>query len=372
MLVEGEHICHVSSQDIAAEDYAPIDVKGSFISPGFIDIHTHGGGGFDFMDGTSEAFTGAAETHARFGTTALLPTTLTSTLQDLHKTFTAFEKAQANNLKGAQLLGLHLEGPYIAMEQKGAQDPRYIHNPDPKEYRHVVEESAHILRWTAAPELDGALEFGQYLKSKGILASIGHSNATYEQVLKAFEHGFTHITHLYSAMSGVMRVNAYRYAGVIESAYLIDDLTVEIIADGVHLPASLLQLVYKIKGPTKTALVTDSMRAAGMPEGESILGSLSDGQKVIVEDGVAKLRDRSAFAGSVATADRLVRTLVKLAGIPIEDAVRMITLTPAEILGVGSKGILAPGKDADLVVFDDDIQVKLTMVAGSLVYRKEI
>jgi N-acetylglucosamine-6-phosphate deacetylase len=218
-----------------------------------------------------------------------------------------FKKARENQ-DGPELLGLHLEGPYFSMEQRGAQDPRFIKNPDREEYMKILDYSGDIIRWTVAPELEGALEMGRELKSRGVLPSIGHSNAIYEDVQRAFENGFTHVTHLYSGMSMVRRINAYRYAGVVESAFLIDDMTVEIIADGKHLPQSLLKLIYKIKGPDRICLVTDSMRAAGMPDGEYILGSLRTDQKVVVEDGVAKLPDRSAFAGSVATADRLVKT----------------------------------------------------------------
>lgn len=174
-----------------------------------------------------------------------------------------------------------------------------------------------------------------------------------------------HVTHLYSCMSTITRRNAYRYAGALEAAYMMDDMTVEIIADGVHLPASLLKYVCKFKGPDKIALVTDSMRGAGMPEGETILGSLKDGQRVIIEDGVAKLPDRSAFAGSVATADRLVRTIVSLAGVQLADAVKMMTLTPARIMKVDDcKGSLAVGKDADIVIFDEEINVKTTIIGG--------
>lgn len=217
--------------------------------------------------------------------------------------------------------------------------------------------------------MSGALEFGRCLKARGILPSIAHSNAVYEAVVKAFEHGFTHVTHLYSAMMGVVRRNARRYAGVVESAFLIDNMTVEIIADGVHLPPSLLKLVYKIKGPSKTALLTDSMRAAGMPEGESVLGSLKNGQKVLVEDGVAKLLDRSAFAGSVATADRLIRTMVNAAEVPLTEAVRMMTLTPAKILAIdGKKGSIGIGMDADIIIFDSDISIFMTMINGKIVY----
>lgn len=323
------------------------------------------------MDGTCEAYIGAARTHARHGTTAMLPTTLTSTNEELKNTFRVFKKAKRENNTGAQLLGLHLEGPYFAMTQKGAQDPRYIRNPKREEYEEILSWTDDILRWSAAPELEGAMEFGRFIRNKGILPSIGHSDAIYEQVQEAFENGFTHVTHLYSGMSGVHRRNAYRFAGVIESTFLIDNMTCEVIADGAHLPPCLLQLIYKIKGPSRIALVTDSMRAAGMPEGETILGSLKDGQKVIVEDGVAKLLDRSAFAGSVATTDRLVRTIVQKAGIPLIEAVRMMTATPAEIIGVSdTKGSLVPGKDADIVVFDEGINIKMTIINGRIVYRE--
>lgn len=370
---EDGKIISVGQSDIELDECTVIDARGNYVSPGFVDIHSHGGGGYDFMDGTCEAYLGAAEKHAQYGTTSLIPTTLTSTDEELENTFKIFNKAKALNKKGSQLIGIHLEGPYFAMTQKGAQDPRYIKAPRKEEYKKILGWSKDIIRWSAAPELEGAMEFGNYIRSRGVLPSIGHSDAIYEQVLEAYENGFTHITHLYSAMSGVHRRNAYRYAGVIESAYLIDDMTVEMIADGIHLPPCLLQLIYKIKGPSRIALVTDSMRAAGMPEGESILGSLKDGQKVIVEDGVAKLMDRTAFAGSVATTDRLVRTVVKQADIPLIDAVRMMTITPATIIGVnGKKGSLVKGKDADIVIFDQNINIKMTIVEGNIIWQAGI
>jgi len=346
-----------------------IDAKGKYVAPGFIDIHTHGGGGHDFMDGTVDAYLGAAETHARYGTTALLPTTLTSTFDELINTFAVFKEAAKRNTKGAKFLGLHLEGPYFAYNQRGAQDPKYLRNPEPEEYNKILSGSDDIVRWSLAPELPGALDFGKVLTSKNILTSIAHSDAIYEEVLDAFNAGFTHVTHLYSAMSSVTRRNAFRYAGVLEAAYLIDDMTVEIIADGVHLPKPLLQFVYKFKGPEKTALCTDSMRGAGVPDGESILGSLEKGQRVIIEDGVAKLPDRTAFAGSVATTDRLVRTMVEVAEVPLLEAVKMMTLTPARIMHIDQqKGSIQKGKDADLVVFDDKIHVSYTILEGNVIY----
>lgn len=371
VLIEKGKISYVTDKALQTEDYMEINACGKYVSPGFVDIHTHGGGGFDYMDGTVEAYLGAAEAHARHGTTSLVPTTLTSTNEELKKTFQVYKAAKAGNKKGSELLGVHLEGPYFSLSQKGAQDPRYIRNPKPEEYMNIVEWSDDIIRWSAAPELEGALEFGRFIRNRGILPSIAHSDAIDEEVFNAFESGFTHVTHLYSGMSGVRRINAYRFAGVIEAALLMDEMTVEIIADGVHLPASLLKLIYKIKGADGIALVTDSMRAAGMPEGESILGSLKDGQKVIVEDGVAKLPDRTAFAGSVATADRLVRTMVKTAEVPLVMAVKMMTITPASIIGVnGRKGSLTPGKDADVIIFDEDITVKLSMIQGKIIYDK--
>ena len=202
---------------------------------------------------------------------------------------------------------------------------------------------------------------------------MGHTNAVYEEVLIAFENGYKLATHLYSGMAGVTRRDSFRFAGGVESAFLIDEMSVEVIADGKHLPASLLKLIYQRKGPDRIALVTDSMRAAGMPDGDSILGSLKNGIKVIVEDGVAKLPDRKAFAGSVATTNRLVRTMINLADVPLNDAVRMMSSSPANIMGISDrKGSLVPGKDADILIFNDDIQIDKTIIQGQVVYNKNI
>jgi len=369
LLITGNTITALSEGDIDAKDAVSIDAGGKYISPGFIDIHIHGGGGYDFMDGTVKAFLEIAKTHAKFGTTSMFPTTLTSSKTELLQILDLYEQADKQNQEGAQFIGMHLEGPYIAKTQAGAQDPRYIRDPDPAEYEDILGRYTSIKRWSAAPELKGAIRFGEYLRSKKILPAIAHTDAVYEEVCEAYEKGYTHATHFYSAMSGVTRRNGFRYAGVIESAYLIDAMTVEIIADGIHLPSPFLQLIYKIKGPKRTALITDAMRAAGMPPGESILGSIHNGLKVIVEDGVAKLPDRSSFAGSVATADRLVRNMISLAGVPLEEAIRMMCATPAMIMGIDDKkGSLEAGKDADIVIFDEDIRVSTTIVKGKIVY----
>jgi N-acetylglucosamine-6-phosphate deacetylase len=368
LLVDDGKIVEVSSGSIDAPDSVELDAEGKYISPGFIDIHIHGGGGHDFMDNTIESFLGVAELHVKHGTTAMLPTTLSCGKTDLLETLRIYEEANKLNTKGSQFIGIHIEGPYFAMNQRGAQDPRYIHEPDPVEYIEILSTSKSIKRWSAAPELRGAIEFGKYMVANNVLPAIAHTDAIYEDVIEAFNNGYTLATHFYSAMSGVTRRNAFRYAGVIESAYLINDMDVEIIADGVHLPKPLLQLIYKIKGSQRTALITDAMRAAGMLPGESILGSKKDGTKVIVEDGVAKMPDRSSFAGSVATFDRLVRTMVQLADVPLVEAVRMACETPARIMKIEKKGQLKKGNDADVVIFDENVHIAATIVNGKIVH----
>lgn len=372
VLIQGNKIVAVAEGDIESGEAIEIDAGGLYVSPGFIDIHVHGGGGFDFMDGDGDGFLRIAELHAKYGTTSMVPTTLTSEREQLFNTLDLYEQANKNNDRGAEFLGLHLEGPYFAMNQRGAQDPRYIRDPDPAEYQEVLKRADLIARWSAAPERNGAMEFGRYLREKGILAALAHTDAVYEEVVEAVKNGYTLSTHLYSGMSGVTRKNAFRYAGVIESSLLMDELDVEIIADGIHLPSPLLKLIYKVKGPYKTALITDAMRAAGMPPGESILGNKDTGLKVIVEDDVAKLPDRSSFAGSVSTADRLVRNMVNMADVPLRDAILMMSTTPARIMGVsGRKGALIEGKDADVVLFDDDIRIQETIIGGRSVYSRK-
>lgn len=346
-----------------------IDAEGNYVSPGFIDMHTHGAGGADVMDCTVEAYITAARMHAMHGTTLLYPTTLTSTDELLYESFETYRKAVTQNTEGAAFGGMHLEGPYFSPAFAGAQDSRYLRNPRPEEYMQILDRCPDLARWSFAPELDGAPEFAAELRRRGIVASIGHTNATFGECDAAFRAGASLMTHFYSCMSTISRRNAFRYAGTIEYGYWQDGIALEIIADGIHVPSDLLHLILKIAGDSRVALVTDSMRAAGMPEGPSVLGGLSDGQDVIVEDGVAKLPDRSAFAGSVATADRLVRTMVTMGGCSIPQAVKMITENPAKIMGISDrKGSIAPGKDADIVIFDDGVNIGRTIVNGNVIY----
>ncbi len=371
VLIENGKILDIVKGECCTKDCEIIDAAGKYVAPGFIDMHTHGAGGYDFMDGSVEAFIGAAKMHAQYGTTLLLPTCTTGSHEDTKKTFEYFNKARSNNPDGAILYGLHMEGPYFADSQRGAQDPRYLKNPDFEEYTAFLGMTDHVARWSLAPELPGAMQMGRELRKRGITAAIAHTDGLYENCVEALENGFTLMTHFYSGMSTVRRINAYRFAGVLEAGYAIDEYDVEIIADGCHLPADLLRMIVKIKGCDRVALITDSIRGAGMPDGPSVIGSKDGGLPCIIEDGVAKLPDRSAFAGSVSTFDRLVRNMVNMAGCNIVDAVRMGTATPARIIGVSdTKGILAPEKDADIVIFGDNVDICKTIIGGKVVFSK--
>jgi len=358
-----------------------IDIADNYLAPGFIDIHVHGGGGADTMDATEEAIERISAVHAEGGTTSIILTTLTDSMDKITKAIEVIGSARKRILPGARVLGAHMEGPYFSVQQRGAQNPRFLKEPEPGEYLRLLNEGDCILRVSAAPELKGALELGRELKKRKILASIGHTNATYQDILAAVEAGYTHVTHMYSGMSGLRRSNAYRISGVIESTLLLDELTTEIIADGHHLPPSLIRLVVKTKGLDKVSLVTDATRAAGLGPGKYSIGGL----EAIVEDNVAKefeisaekgnyvakLLTRDAFAGSAATMNRCVRNMVKLVGLPIQDAVKMASINPAKVMGIEErKGSLAKGKDADAVVFDEEVNIIMTVVGGRIVYER--
>lgn len=371
VLVEDGIIKEIGEGEYAAEADKVIDAEGCYVSPGFIDLHTHGAGGADFMDGTVEAFLVAAKMHAAHGATLVYPTTLTSSNEVLFDTFVTYEQAVEQNTEGAAFGGLHLEGPYFNPLQAGAQDPRYLRNPDPADYLEILSRSNNIARVSFSPELEGAPEFAAELSKRGIIASAGHTNATFEQCDEAFKSGSSLITHFFSCVSTIVRKNSYRTAGVLEYGYYQDGMAVEIIADGCHVPESLLKLIVKVKGLDNVVLVTDSMRGAGMPEGPSILGGLADGQACIIEDGVAKLMDRSGFAGSVCTTDRLIRTMTTIGGVTVEQAVKMASYNPARVMGIADrKGSLEVGKDADIVIFNDNVDVAATIVGGRVVYSK--
>lgn len=357
-----------------------IDVKGAYVSPGFIDLHLHGAWGGDVMGLTLEDLEKMSLGLARGGVTSFVPTTLSGPLDDIVKAIDCIDQAMKKGLGGARILGAHLEGPYFSMQQKGAQNPKFIITPKPEDYMPILDRYRCVIRVSAAPEIPGGLELGQELRRRGIVASIGHSDATYQEVLQAVENGYTHVTHIFSGMSGLRRVDGYRVSGVIESALLLDELSVEMIGDGHHLPPSLMRLVLKAKGLDNVCLVTDSMSAAGLGPGQYNLGGLDviveadipEAFEIPAQEGnyVAKLLDRQAFAGSVATMDKLVRNMVRLVGLSIMDAVKLATVNPARMQRVDHEcGHIGVGMKADIVVFDDDVNIGLTMVEGRIVYR---
>lgn len=340
-----------------------IDAAGYTVCPGFIDLHVHGGGGYEVNRSPAEDIARMCAAHARHGTTSILPTTLAAPLPDLLGAIGEVRKAQ-KQCRQCNILGIHLEGPFLSPAQGGAQNPEYLIAPTPENYLPLLDAWEGIRMMGAAVEREGALRLGEELKSRGIVASIAHSDASFEQVEAALQHGYSDVTHLYSGCSTVRREHAYRVAGVVEAGLYFDRLSVQVIADGKHLPPSLLKLIVKAKGAERISLVTDALShsATGLREGALI--TQANGMPMLYEDGVFKLPDRQAFAGSAATMDRLVRNMVQLAGVSLEDAVRMASATPARVIGEKCKGELRPGMDADLVFLDADLRAGPVYVMG--------
>jgi N-acetylglucosamine-6-phosphate deacetylase len=348
-------------------EYQTINCNNNYLTSGFIDLHCHGGGGYDFMDGDVESIVKAAQLHLKHGTTSIYPTTLTCDNDTLFKFFENYREALKTNEEKPNMLGLHLEGPFFAASQSGAQDPETMQLPTIENVNKIWEKGKDIIsRWSIAAELEGALEAGKFLSSKNIHLAIGHSNATYKEVEKAIECGYKHVTHLYSGMSTITRENGFRVLGLVESSFLFDELTVEIIADGKHLPPELLQLILKTKNHDKICLVTDSMRAAGQKNGFSILGCKTNGLDVLIEDGIAKTLDKTCFAGSIATTDHLVRTMVKEAKLELPKAVQLMNENPAKFMQIDDhKGKIEIGYDADIIIFNENIEISQIYILGN-------
>lgn len=366
--IENGNIVHIGIGDIPERflSWDTFDAGGNYLCPGFIDNHCHGGGGHDFMDGTVEAILGAARAHMLHGTTTIAPTSLSSSDEELFQFIENYKLATQVTDNMPHLMGMHLEGPHFSPAQAGAQPPEYLKIPSVDFAKAVIAAGeGAVIRWSIAPELPGALETGDWLSDQGVMLSMAHTDAMYDDITAAMAHGYRHMTHFYSGMSQMKRVNAFRVLGAVECGYLFDEINVELIADGMHLPPELLRLILKMKPHDKITLVTDSMRGAGMPEGPSILGSLKDGLPVILEGGIAKLPDRTAFAGSMATSDRLVRTMVEKAGLTLPEAVEMVTGNVAKLYGIYDKtGDIAPGKQADMVIMDSTLHAAHVFVGG--------
>ncbi len=334
-----------------------IDAKGAYIMPGFVEIHAHGGGGADFMDGSTDAFETVAKTHRRCGTTTIFPTTVSASYKSLFKVFETYRKV--SDSKTINYGGLHLEGPFISQEMKGAQNPAFIRNPDKYGVDALIEWGGDIIKkCTVAPEIPGISYLAKKFTENGIYLSSGHSNGTFSDIEKGFSMGIRHITHMYSNTPSVRKINQTVYAGIIEAAYYIDDMRIEFIGDGCHLPKEVLKMALKIKGADKINLTSDAMRTAGTDATESYLGECVPENRVIIEDGVAKLPDRSFFAGSIATGDRMLRWAHFDCGIPLPEALKLLTLSPAKAVGIDKeKGSIKKGKDADIIFLDEKLNI---------------
>lgn len=361
VVVEGKQIVRVFKGDDYEKVGTLIDCKGNFISPGFVDLHVHGAYNAEFTNGNIDDLFRGTRLHAKHGTTALLPTTASASHDEVLAAVKCIKKAMDMPNEGARILGAHLEGNYMNPKCAGAQNPDYLYGADPAEYMEFIDTGI-VRRVSAAPEVEGVLDMARRLAPQGILMSMAHSDADYWMTVKAIEAGFTHITHIYNAQSMLSNCYFYPQVGICESVLLHDEVTVEAICDGRHVPPQLLRLMYKIKGAEKMHATTDAI-LSGAPDGSY----RAFGADLLVEDEVCMLASRKAFAGSVATTDRLVRTLYKDAQVPIADAVKMITLTPArEINEHHHIGRLAEGYDADINVFDDDINILFTMILGEV------
>ena len=364
VIVNGNKIEAVANNELPVVGAELINAQGYDIVPGGIEMHVHGGGGRDFMEGSEEAFRVAVETHLQHGTTAIFPTLSSSTIPMIEKAVETCDKLMQE--PDSPIMGLHLEGPYFNPKQAGAQIPEWIKAPVPEEYEPLLDKARCLKRWDEAPELEGSIPFIKSCKAHGVLPCIAHTRATYEDVHAANEAGMTHATHFYNAMPVVYKNREFKVPGTVESIFAEQNMTVEMIADGIHVPPIMLRMIYQIKGVEKTALITDALACTASDDATAF------DPRVILEDGVCKLADRSALAGSIATMDRLVRTCVQKANIPMEDACRMASETPARIMGIlDRKGTLENGKDADIVMYDSEQQLKFVMQMGRVV-RNEL
>lgn len=357
IVVKGKQIAEILENDDSDADY---NFTGKYVSPGFIDMHTHGAGGYSFASGDSQEIVGGCNFHLQHGTTTILPTVSADYMYNMKAAVQAVHAARKDKDLKANLPGVHLEGPYLSKEQSGAQGNEFIKNPDCTEYKTLLKEyGKDVARWTYAPENDKCQLFCKELIRYNVIPSAGHTNAVFSDMMMAKDCGCRLITHLYSCTSSVTRENGFRRLGVIETAYLDDDIFVEIIADGKHLPKELVKLILKIKGYDKVVVVSDSLAIAGT----QIRSGIVNGKEFIVEDGVCKLKNRSAFAGSVATADLLLRFLTHECEVSVPNAVKMMAANPAKLLRL-KKGAIVKGYDADIIVFNSECQISDVFVNG--------
>ncbi|MCX7796562.1 MAG: N-acetylglucosamine-6-phosphate deacetylase [bacterium] len=355
LVVEDDHIYSITRE---AENVPIENLDDCFIVPGFIDIHTHGAVGYDVMDGNPEGIVKMAEFLASHGVTSFLPTTTTLDIESTLNAISAVERAIELNKNGAKIIGIHLEGPFINPKHKGAQNEKYIIEPT-KEILETLTQSKLIKLVTIAPEISGAIPAIKFMRDKGIYVSLGHSDATYEDTIKAITAGATLITHLFNGM----RPFHHREPGIIGAGIAEDSLNCQVIADGIHIHFSAIRLVYKAKGYRNIVLISDSMSATGLSDGEYELGGL----KVTVRSGAPRLED-GRLAGSTLTLDNAIKNMVNKVLVPLPFAVEMASKVPAKSIGEASIGSLSYGNKADIVVLDRNFNVVRTYIDGRLVY----
>lgn len=325
-----------------------VDARGMYIVPGYVAMNVYGAKGHTFNEGTEEAFDIITKSHLQHGATTIFPTLSPTTRDRIIELDELCSKMMEKD--DTTIKGLHVVSPYLSEDM--TKEQYNVKNPDPAEYNIVLEKTKCIKRWDAAPELPGSSVLAKAIKEKGILPVISHTIAEYKEVLEGFEAGFTHTAQLYNAMPGFHKKREYKYEGTVESVYLIDDMTTEVIADGKHLPATILRLVYKIKGVEKLALVTAALAYADYD------GEVNPDDNVYIENGVCKVKGVNHLAGSIATMDTLVQNMVLKVGTTLRDAVRMASETPAKIMGIYDQvGSLEKGKEANVLILNHHYEI---------------
>ncbi len=360
VLIEGGTIVAVGP-GVAEGVRERLAADGMLVAPGFVDVHVHGGAGHDAMDGTREAIEGMARYFATKGVTSFCPTTLTQAPEAIMASVRAIHDCQQRPIEGgAQPLGVHLEGPCIEAGKKGAQPGEHIRTAAALDYEGIFS-LGNIRLITLAPEIEENRPLIAFARRRGAAAVVGHSAATYEQMVEAVGLGINHATHTFNQMEGIH----HRQPGTAGAVLLLEEIYAEFIADGIHLHPAIVDMVVRLKGPERAVMITDAIRGAGMPDGEYELG----GQKIVVKQGAVRLTD-GTLAGSALTMDAAVRNVRAFTGRPLAECLQMATLTPARSIGVAHrKGSLEPGKDADIVILSPDLEVQATMVMGEVVYR---
>ncbi|MDP9727191.1 MULTISPECIES: N-acetylglucosamine-6-phosphate deacetylase [Alicyclobacillus] len=346
--------------------YHQVDARGQWVVPGFIDMHVHGANGADVMDGTSSAIEKIGQFHIQHGTTGWLPTTLTAPIEALEKSIQASGIAQQTAWRSgsAQVLGVHLEGPFLSPSKMGAQNPVFVQPPNISIMKRLLETVPGLVRKvTLAPEQPGALQLIQFLREEKVIVSIGHTVASYEETIKAFEAGATHATHVFNAMNSIH----HREPGAVGACLLSQNVICELIADGHHVHPEVLKLVMRLKGKDGVILITDAIGATGKPDGVYQLG----GMNIVVKQGISTLQDSQSLAGSTLTMDEAIRNMMIQVGVTLFEAIQMASLTPARELGLDHrKGVLAVGHDADFVLLDESLLASETYILGRRLYRR--